>query len=129
MRIDKFTPCLEDAKTGEILATSYALVTSDDSKTLKGWKFNWTDSSLKNADIYKLTLKDDTEIQGLIALTDFERDKAVYVNIVESAPHNLGANKRFNGVGGHLYAVAVQKSTENGYGRICVYGCKKSGVG
>ena len=71
---------------------------------------------MANSDIYKLTLKGDNEIQGLISLFKLERDKAVYINIVESAPHNLGINKKYNGVGGHLYAVAAQKSLENGYG-------------
>ena len=61
-------------------------------------------------------MKNESEIQGLVALTKLERDSAVYVNIVEAAPHNLGVNKQYNGVGGHLYAIAVQKSIENGYG-------------
>ena len=116
MRIDKFTPCLEDAKTGETLSTSYSLVSKKELKNLKNCNFNWSDSSLDNANIYKLTLKDDPEIQGLVALTKFERDKAMYVNIVESAPHNLGKNKQYNGVGGHLYAIAAQKSLDSGYG-------------
>lgn len=116
MIIDKFTPCLEDAKTGRIVPTTYMAVSREELKNLKGWKFDWNDSSLNDADIYKLTLKNDFEAQGLIALTKFEKDRAMYVNIVESAPHNLGKNKRFNGVGGHLYAIAVQKSLESGYG-------------
>lgn len=116
MIIDKFTPCLEDVKTGRIVPTTYMAASREELKNLKGWKFDWNDSSLNDADIYKLTLKNDFEAQGLIALTKFEKDRAMYVNIVESAPHNLGKNKRFNGVGGHLYAIAVQKSLESGYG-------------
>lgn len=116
MHIDKFTPCLEDAKTGEILSTSFSLISKDELKQLKGWKFDWLDPELNSTEIYKLTLKNDDEIQGLVALSKLERDKAVYINIVEAAPHNLGADKQYNGVGGHLYAIAVQKSLENGYG-------------
>ncbi|MBQ2967535.1 MAG: hypothetical protein IJE10_05395 [Clostridia bacterium] len=116
MYIDKFTPCLEDAKTGEILSTSYALVSKHELRQLKGWKFNWMDSDLDSSEIYKLTLKGDSEIQGLISITNFERDRAVYVKLVESAPHNLGKNKQYNGVGGHLYAIAAQKSVDKRYG-------------
>lgn len=116
MQIDKLTPCLENAKTREIVQTAYKLASKEELSRLEGWKFNWTDKGLENSEVYKLTLKDDEKIQGLIALTKFERDKAVYVNIVESAPHNLGKNKQYNGVGGHLYAIAVQKSIERGYG-------------
>ena len=116
MIIDKFTPCLEDAKTGMIVPTTYRRITKEERKNLRGWKFDWNDPSLNEADVYKLTRKGESEAQGLIALTKFEKDRAIYVNIVESAPHNLGKNKRFNGVGGHLYAIAVQRSLESGYG-------------
>lgn len=114
--IDKFTPCLENAKTGEILETSYSLVSESELKKLKGWNFNWLADDLKNTDIYKLQIKGDSKIQGLVALTKFERDRAIYVNIAESAPHNLGLDKLYNGVGGHLFAIAAQTSKDLGYG-------------
>ncbi|MDD6396542.1 MAG: hypothetical protein PUB37_10245 [Firmicutes bacterium] len=114
--IDKFTPCLENTKTGEFIETSFSLASAQEIKKLHGWKFNWLSNDLKEAEIYKLQIKNDFVIQGLIALTAFERDNAVYVNIAESAPHNLGKNKQYNGVGGHLFAVAVQRSKELGYG-------------
>lgn len=41
---------------------------------------------------------------------------AVYVKIAESAPHNFGTSKEYIGVGGHLFAIAVQRSYELGYG-------------
>lgn len=114
--IDEFTPCLEDAQTGKILETSYSLVSKSELRQLKNWKFDWLADDLKNADIYKLQIKGDSKIQGLVALTKFERDKAIYVNIAESAPHNLGKNKQYKGVGGHLFAIAAQISKNLGYG-------------
>lgn len=114
--IDKFTPCLENAKTGEIMPTSFSVITRNELEKLNGWKFNWLSPDLKDADIYKLTIAGDKEIQGLIALTKFERDKAVYVNIAESAGHNLGKNKKYSGVGGHLFAIAAKRSLDLGYG-------------
>ena len=38
------------------------------------------------------------------------------MSVVEAAPHNLGTDKQYNGVGGHLYAIAAKKSIEYGYG-------------
>lgn len=114
--IDKFTPCLEDAKTGEIIETTYSLAEKSELKKLKGWNFNWLSDDLKDAEIFKLQIKGNPKIQGLVALTKFERDKAIYVNLAESAPHNLGENKKYNGVGGHLFAIAVQRSKQLGYG-------------
>ncbi len=114
--IDKFTPCLENAKSGVIIETTYSLASKSELKDLKGWNFDWLVSDLKNAEIYKLQLKGSSDIQGLVALTKFERDKAIYVDIAESAPHNLGKNKKYNGVGGHLFAIAAQRSKDLGYG-------------
>lgn len=114
--IDKFTPCLESEKTGEIFSTVYSRVGKTELNRLKNWQFNWVDDDLNETEIYKLCIKDDTIIQGLIALTDFKRDKAIYVNIAESAPHNFGKQKEYRGVGGHLFAIAADVSMKKGYG-------------
>ena len=116
MHIDKFTPCLEERKTGKILPTTFSAISKEERKHLQGWKFNWLDSNLEGSEVYKLTLKGSTKPEGLVALKRFERDRAVYIDIVEAAPHNLGKDKQYNGVGGHLYAIAAKKSVEYGYG-------------
>lgn len=124
--IDKFTPCLEDTETGELVQTIYEKVNKKELSELKGWNFNWLDDDLKDAEIYKLCIAGDKEIQGLVAVTDFQKDMAVYVNIAESAPHNLGKNKKFNGVGGHLFAIAAHISIEKGYGGFVFMDAKNS---
>lgn len=118
IEIDRFTPCLVDRKTGMRVATTYTFASKSDLANLrrKGWIFNWTGDDLKGADIYKLRLKGDTEIQGLIALREFRSDAAVYIQLAESAPFNIGKNKRYDGVGGHLFAIAAKKSADAGYG-------------
>ena len=115
IEIDKFTPCLEDARTGEILETAYSLASADDLAGLKGWKFDWTASDLNGCEIYKLTLAGDEEIQGLIAISDMPHDSAVYINLAESSPQNLGHNKKYAGVGGHLFAIAARRSYDLGH--------------
>ena len=114
--IDKFTPCLEETQSGKIVQTSYSLAAEKELSSLKGWNFDWTDISLNNSKIYKLIAENSDEIQGLVALTDFKRNNAVYVNLAESAPHNIGNQKRYSGVGGHLFAIAVKESVACGYG-------------
>ena len=37
------------------------------------------------------------------------------MRLIESAPHNLGTNKIFNGVGGHLFAIAIKLSNAMGF--------------
>lgn len=114
--IDKFTSCLEETQSGKIVSTSYSLATPKELSSLKGWNFDWTDKSLNNSKVYKLIADGSDEIQGLVALTDFKRNSAIYVSLAESAPHNIGKQKQYNGVGGHLFAIAVQKSVDCGYG-------------
>ena len=98
--IDKLTPCLEEISTGSIYQTTFSIVDIADITGLqdKGWNFDWTDNELGRSNIYKLQLKDDDTIQGLVA-AEVVRG-AVYVRLIESAPHNLGANKKYKGVGG-----------------------------
>ena len=116
--IDKFTPCLIERNTGKILDTIYNRATSNDIRDLKkrGWLFNWNAANLRGADIYKLALDGDVDPQGLIAISDDPDNYAIYVNLVESAPQNKGKGGNFEGVGGHLFAIAAKLSVDKGYG-------------
>lgn len=118
IEVDEFTPCLIDKNSGQIVDTKYSIANQLELKSLnkQGWNFNWLDDDLKNSSVYKLTLCDDDTIQGLVAVTDFPRDNALYINIAESAPHNIGVSKRYEGVGGHLFAIAAKESFDKGYG-------------
>ncbi len=51
-----------------------------------------------------------------VAISDYKKDRAIYVDIAESAPHNLGKSKKYNGVGGHLFVIAAKVSVDKGYG-------------
>ena len=112
LTIDGFTPCLEETATGKIVDTSYSPVSQPELKTLKKWKFKQKSLGTDNLEIFKLTVTGDERIQGLIALQNIPSDKAVYVKIAESAPHNIGNTKEFKGVGGHLFAIAIHRSIE-----------------
>ena len=112
--IDKLTPCLEDTSTGAILPTVFSVATTNDIANLDGWLFDWQDADLKRANIYKLLVKGDSTIQGLIACEVVRG--AVYVHIAESAPHNKPTNKKYSGVGGHLFAIAMKLSLALGFG-------------
>ena len=122
--VDKLTPCLVEVATGVIMATTFSLATDDDISGLseKGWLFNWFDDSLKTTNIYKLLIKGDDCIQGLIS-AEVVRG-AVYIHLVESAPHNLEENKQYEGVGGHLFAIAIKLSIANGFGGYVFFDVK-----
>ncbi len=79
---------------------------------------------MHNAEIYKLCVKGEDEIQGLVAITVEQRNLAVHLQLAESALHNKGKNKKYDGVGGHLFAIAVQISLENGFGGFIYFEAK-----
>jgi hypothetical protein len=116
LRIDQLTPCLVSAKTGEQIDTVFSKVSLRDRKDIKGWAFDWADPVLDQDEVYRLSVVGQTATEGLVAIRYLERDRAVYVHIAESAPHNKGINKKYIGVGGHLFAIAAQKSMEAGFG-------------
>ena len=123
IRIDKFTACLEDAKTGAILDTEVSRMTRGNltSYTKKaGWGINWSAVN-KDVEIYGLRLKGDNVIQGLIGINQKQSKGATYLHWASAAPQNnpliVGeAGKKYNGVGGHLFAVAAEESIKHGNG-------------
>jgi hypothetical protein len=122
--VDKLTPCLINTATNKIVPTVFSVATKYDIEGIqrKGWAFNWNDSTLEKVNIYKLMVKGDNAIQGLVATEVFRG--AVYVNILESAPHNRGENKLYEGVGGHLFAIAMRLSMSLGFGGYIFFDAK-----
>ena len=124
VQIDKLTPCLVEASSGKELQTVFSVASNDDISGLTelGWLFDWTAEELRNTNIYKLLVIDNETIQGLVAAEVIRG--AVFIHLVESAPHNRGKNKRYEGVGGHLFAIAMKLSTVNGFGGYVFFEAK-----
>ena len=76
LEVDKFTPCLVKKSSSKIVNTNYSVANESELKYLnkKGWKFDWCGEDLNNSIIYKLCLENDSEIQGLIAVTDYPKE-------------------------------------------------------
>lgn len=113
IQIDKLTDCLVEKSTGKQVETEYRLRTVPiKPKDYKGWKFDWSKTEKNGYSIYELFLTDDDTVQGRISL---RIDGGVAdVDIVESAPHNYDHTGKYQGVGGHLFAIACQISMEAG---------------
>jgi hypothetical protein len=114
IEIDKFTPCLIERKTGREIKTRYYHIKEKDVKNLK-WLFNWSLPFENDSDVVALSLKDSAEFEGLVSYQVQPENQSVYVELVESAPHNKEPNKQYEGVGGHLFAIAVKRSFDEGY--------------
>ena len=79
------------------------------------WKFNWKSELSNNSrEVYKLTIVNNPDIiQGLISFT--LKSDHIYMDLIESAPFNLGRNKIYEGVAGNLVAFACKVSFQRGF--------------
>lgn len=119
--IDEIVPCLKDTVTGEIKET---VVFKIESRTYlkkfqkdNGWHINWNEIP-NDVEVYALALKDDNSVQGLVGVRNDKDSYAAYLHWACTAPQNNkfeNGTQRYVGVGGHLFAIAADKSIEWGY--------------
>ncbi len=120
IKIDSLTNCLISEETHEEFDTEYKLfrktISASQAKELQdsGWLFDWSIPQMKGEEIFGLYIVGSDELQGLIALKHERQNYFTFVDVVESAPHNRGKNKKFSGVGAHLFAIACKLSFEVG---------------
>ena len=72
-------------------------------------------------DFLKNTKISSNEIQGLVGVKNDEGPKAAYLHWACTAPHNnkrVYGTQRYSGVGGHLFAIAVDKAIQWGYNGV-----------
>lgn len=116
LRIDKLLNCIENVHSGEIYdAEIYELNRRDLSfiTTGEGWHFDWGKELAMQGKVYKMVIKGEKEIQGLISIED--RQTYLFLPLIETAPHNFGRNKKYRNVPKGLTAFACKQSFEMGY--------------
>lgn len=116
--IDRLTNSILNTISGDSFQTEISILTKADLKTVlkkNGWNFNWkTDHKDLSREVYKLTIVNNPNvIQGLISIT-VENDH-IFMNLLESAPFNIGNRKLYEGVAGNLVAYACKLSFQKGY--------------
>ena len=116
--IDKLTNSIQNTVSGDSFQTEVSTFTMKDLKqaTKKNlWKFNWKQELSNNSrEVYKLTIVNNPDIiQGLISFT--LKSDHIYMNLIESAPFNLGRNKIYEGVAGNLVAFACKVAFQRGF--------------
>lgn len=116
--VDKLTDSIVNVKTGESFQTEVKCLLKPDLKQIKKnnqWNFNWEEEMGNNlSEVYKLVISSSPDvIQGLVSFSI--RKDHIYMNLVESAPFNLGRGKMYEGVPGNLVAFCCKVSFERGY--------------
>ena len=116
--IDSLTNSILNVISGDSFATEVSRATKADIKQTNkknGWAFNWQAELDNNAkEVYRLTIVNNLSIvQGLVSLTIAEDH--IYMDLLESAPFNLGKKKLYEGVAGNLVAYACKVSFQQGF--------------
>jgi len=116
--IDKLTNSIQNTISGDSFATEVSRVIKADLKNVtkkSGWNFNWREELNNNTrEVYKLTINNNPDIiQGLLSFS--VKQDHLYMNLIESAPFNLGRSKLYQGVPGNLVAFACKVSFQRGF--------------
>jgi len=125
--IDRLTNSILNTISRDSFSTEISVLTKSDLKNItkkKGWNFNWR-VEYKNVitEQYKLTIVNNPDIiQGLLSIT-IEQDH-VFMDLLESAPFNIGQNKLYEGVAGNLVAYACKISFQKGFDGFVAFTAK-----
>lgn len=122
IEIDELIPCLKCNKTGDFVKTEVFQITNK--KILKDyniktrWNINWCQIP-NEVEVYGITIKGSSEIQGLIGIRNAIESQSVFIHWASTSPNNnkqlRNGKQDYLGVGGHLFAIAIEKSCEYGY--------------
>lgn len=120
--IDEIVPCLKDTETGELKETVVFKIESRSYlkkfKKEDGWHINWNEVP-SDVEVYALALLETNEIQGLIGIKNDVNSRAAYIHWACTVPWNNKhefKKQKYEGVGGHLFAISADKSIEWGFG-------------
>lgn len=116
--IDRLTDSILNTISGDSFQTEVSTLKKSDLKHIikkNGWNFDWkSEFNDLTKEVYKLTIINNPDIvQGLTSIS-IESDH-VFINLLESAPFNLGKDKLYEGVPGNLVAFACKLSFQHGF--------------
>lgn len=116
--IDRLTNSIVNVVTGDRFETDVMRFTKSDIKSVakkNGWNFTWGRELKDNTkEVYKLTIQGNANIiQGLVSLS--VKEDHVAMELLESAPFNIGENKMYEGVAGNLVAFVCKVSFQRGF--------------
>ena len=125
--IDRLTNSILNTISGDSFPTEVSILTKSDLKNItkkSGWNFNWkVEFKNEKSEQYKLTIVNNPNvIQGLLSIT-IENDH-VFMDLLESAPFNIGQNKLYEGVAGNLVAFACKLSFQKGFDGFIAFTAK-----
>jgi hypothetical protein len=83
------------------------------------YSFDWRVAA-KTYALFKLTIEDQDEILGVMALVDYPEDSRLEIKLLASSRKNVGIDKKFNGIVDGLLAYACGESVKKYETLACV---------
>lgn len=125
--VDDLTNSIRNTISGDSFPTEVSRLTKIDLKRVNrknGWNFNWkTEFESNTREVFKLTITNNPAIiQGLISFT-VKKDH-IYMELLESAPFNIGKSKLYEGVPGNLVAYVCKVSFQQGFDGFVAFTAK-----
>jgi hypothetical protein len=110
-----------EVATGKKLIASISPLEDKDFKqiTKKRYFFDWKKEK-GVANLFKLTLQGESEILGLLALTDFPREFRMQIHLLCVSRENQGKAKKFEGIAGSLIAFAGRIAISRYFDQACI---------
>ena len=93
---------------GDRIPVSIVLVKESDFKkiTKKRYFFNWKIE--KSYTVYKLEIRDEKDILGLISIDIIEEEKRIEIRLIAVAKEQVGIYKTIDRIAGNLFAFAAR---------------------
>jgi hypothetical protein len=111
---------VKNIQSGVEFEAEILLVSKEDLKAIKKdikrfSKFDW--SLYKSKEVYKLKLKNDNEILGLMCIVDHTdpQTDAIEIELLEVTIENVGKDKKIENIGGCLIAFACREAIKRGH--------------
>ena len=112
---------IADVETGIRRSIVISKAENEDFKLLTKKRFSFSWRAIRTlATIYKLQIKGEGDILGVIGLIDWTREKRIEIKLLSSSVENIGKGKRFNGIAGCLIAFACRQAVTKYGTEACV---------
>jgi hypothetical protein len=93
----------------------------EDFRLLTKKRFSFSRKAVRNlATVYKLQIKAEEDILGVVGLIDWQGEKRVEIRLLASSAENIGKGKRDSGIAGCLIAFACRQAVTKYGAEACV---------
>lgn len=109
---------IEDVKTGQKIEVNVEHVSTKDFKAIRkdpNFGFDW--NKYKSEEVYKLWVRNEKKIWGLICIIDHTDGltNAIEIELLEVGDENVGRKKKLDRIAGILIAFACRESIKRGH--------------